>query len=190
MISLMRLSHRMAASAVAITASFLFFLSHLQNEKARQERDIEFNSQLLSESLRESVEPLLRRDPEGRLDSLVEKFGHRGRFAGMAVFDRHQALAVTGSLRSLLASPPKLIAECLRKDAAVAAFERIGKRGLYINALPLHRREKLVGVLATFHDTSYIDVRLARLWRSNIEHVVIQMLLFIVVLIALRKLFH
>ncbi len=183
----MRLTSRLVASAVVIAASILFFLVRMQNEKARQQRDLEFNSQLLSESLRESVELLLGHEPAGRLNVIVERFGNRGRLAGIAVFDMQKAVAQTGSLKPYLAAPPEVVSDCLRKNAAVAAFQRIGGRGFYINALPLHRNGKLEGVLTTFYDTSYINIRLARIWRNNFVRTIIQLGLFLVVLVALRR---
>ena len=180
------LSH-LVASVVVITASVLFFTVRLQNERARQEQDLEFNAQLLAESLQVSVEPLLEQGSTGPLNALVERFGNRGRLAGIALFDLHSAVAHTGTLKPYLAAPPKVVTDCLGKNSAAAAFERIESRGFYINVLPLERNGKLSGALATFCDTSYIDTRLAQIWRNNVERTIIQIGLFLVVLLGLRR---
>ena len=181
-ISKIKLTSRHAASAVAIAASIYFSLSQLENERVRQERDLDLGSVILADSLREAVEPLLLADDKARLNLLVEQFGRRGRLAGMAVFDRHGGLvAGSRSLLPLLKVPPRAVAACLAREVEAHDYERLGGSRMRVEALPLHKMHGASGAVAVFHDTWFIEARAQRNRVLGVQRMAIQAVLFLAV---------
>ena len=181
-ISKIKLTSRHAASAVAIAASIYFSLSQLENERVRQERDLDLGSVILADSLREAVEPLLLADDKARLNLLVEQFGRRGRLAGMAVFDRQGGLvAGSRSLLPLLKVPPRAVAACLAREVEAHDYERLGGSRMRVEALPLHKMHGASGAVAVFHDTWFIEARAQRNRVLGVQRMAIQAVLFLAV---------
>lgn len=181
--------HRLIASIAIAILSVFFLFSHLKREKARQERDLAINSALLGDSLQESIEPALQSHSDGRLQNIAEKFGHRGRLVGIAVYDLNQKpVVVTQTLQSSIVSVPSAVQNCLTQDKIKSGFEKIGKRTLFVHCVPLHSGPTTIGALALFNDTTYIENRISGILQSNIKRAAIQLSLFGFLVLTLPKL--
>ncbi len=175
-----KITSRHAASAVAVAASLYFSLSQLENDKRRQERDVEMSSSLLADGLREAVEPLLESGAEGRLRVLVERFGRRGRLAGIAVYgEGGKLIAGSRSLLPRLNPPPPAVAECLARGAEAESRETAGGTDVHVHVLPLHRQHGAAGALAVFHDMSFIEARQVHSQLTSARRLVLQGALFV-----------
>ncbi|MBI5968219.1 MAG: trehalose-6-phosphate synthase [Deltaproteobacteria bacterium] len=147
---------------------FLFTIFQVRQEKERLTIDLERRAALLGESLRESVEPLLEKGRPERLQKIVEKFGNRERLAGVAVYDvKDKLIAATPQLSAHLTTPLTFVTNVMNSDQEDGAFSPLGKKEMYLYALPIHREESVAGALLIIHDPSYIQDRLSLIWKNN-----------------------
>src|SRR5713226_6647844 len=153
--------------------SLLFAGYQVRREKHLLRNDLSRRAEILGESLQESVEPVLeQRAPERSLQRLVERFGQREHLKGVAVYSGADgALAITSGLSLAFKMRPTAATRASQEDAGVGEFlsaEQIPSLNpeegvpVHIYALPLHRNGEVVGALALFHDTSYIDKQVSR----------------------------
>ena len=167
--------------------SMLFAAYQVRTEKRILRNDLSRRAETLGETLQESVEPLLDRGPDKNLQRLVERFGQREHLKGVAVYNAAgTALAITPGIASMFKLWPEQAKRAAEKDAEQAGFVReeradkagrIEKLALHIYAVPLHRNGELVGMLALFHDTSYIDEQVSRTLRDSLLNAGVQTLL-------------
>ena len=85
----MKITIRLVVSLVLVVTlvavGFSFY--QVKEEQVRLTSDLERRSIVLAESLQESVIPLVASDSPEKLKRLVQRFGKRERFLGIAVHD-------------------------------------------------------------------------------------------------------
>ena len=167
--------------------SLLFAAYQVRTDRRTLRNDLSRRAEILGESLQESVEPLLDRAPDKNLQRLVERFGQREHLKGVAVYNSAgAALAITPGLMPGFRLRPTAatrasqedagIGEFLNAEQTVAANENL-RVPVHIYALPLHRNGEVVGALALFHDTSYIDKQVSRTLRDSLLNALVQTIL-------------
>jgi trehalose-6-phosphate synthase len=167
--------------------SLLYAAYQVRIEKRMLREDLSRRAEILGESLEESVEPLLGGAADKSLERLVERFGQREHLKGVAVYNAAgAALAITSGLAPLFKSRPRAATRAAELDAGYGEFLLVGRSlgtgdqdlvPVHIFALPLHRGGEMVGTLALFHDTSYIDTQLSRTMRDSLVNAFVQTLL-------------
>ncbi|MGZ8450380.1 MAG: alpha,alpha-trehalose-phosphate synthase (UDP-forming), partial [Candidatus Deferrimicrobiaceae bacterium] len=186
----MKITLRLVVSLVLVVglvaAGFSFF--QVREERIRLTSDLERRSIILAESIQESVIPLVTSDSSRKLDLLVQRFGKRERFQGVAVHDaRGQILASTADLESQIPESVPQVVHVLAEGHPTGSFLHSAKRRIYLYTSPLLLEEKAIGVLTLFHDASYIDVRLEEIWRHNlIRFLILSVLVVAITLIVVR----
>jgi len=178
----MRLTYRLIVSLIlgVTVISFLFARRQVRVEKQGLKNDLDRRAELLAESLEEIVEPILERRSTRTLQRLVEQFGKRERFYGLAIYDSHgKPLAVSSSLPAELAHPPAAAAEAIAQNKNSKAFVELGGKTVHVYAVPVHRETGVVGALAIFHDASYIEAQSSRIWREAFLGVLVQVVLIV-----------
>ncbi len=166
----MRINFRVIFSIIIVISILvlLFTLLQVQQEKERLTIDLERRASLLGESLKESIEPLIERGRPERLQKIVEKFGNRERLAGVAVYDaKDKLIAGTPQLAPHLNTPPTFVTNAMNLDQEDGSFLPLGKKEMYLYALPLHREERVAGVLVIIYDTAFIQDRVSLIWKNN-----------------------
>ena len=157
----MKLSLRLIASLV-FSISLLTFLvarNQVRSEKSGLRGDLARRAEVLTESLQETVEPVLQKGPT-QLRRIVERFGDRQHLAGVAIYDPDgKLLAASAKLGHNAETPPNVFATCKASDTGAGGFIKIGDTAMYAYAVPLHRDAKLAGVLVTFHDAGFIEAK-------------------------------
>ena len=173
---------------VSVAAVSLLFAGYqVRREKHTLRNDLSRRAEILGESLQESVEPLLERAPEKSLQRLVERFGQREHLKGAAVYNAAgAALAVTTGLPAAFRLRPTAATRAAQEDKSVGEFlsaeqsfpvDAEGGIPIHIQALPLHRGAEVVGALALFHDTRYIDQQVSRTLRDSLVTAFVQTIL-------------
>ena len=185
----MRTSLKMVWPLIVSVAlvSGLFAWHQVRTEKRVLRNDLSRRAEILGEALQESVEPLMDRAPGRNLQRLVERFGEREHLKGVAVYDAEgRTLAITPGIAARFENWPEVVKNAAGKDQEQGEFVREARRNqagneedltLHILACPLHRNDELTGVLALFHDTSYIDVQVANTLRDSLVNAIVQTLL-------------
>jgi len=186
----MKITIRLVVSLVLmvglVAAGFSFY--QVREERIRLTSDLERRSIILAESIQESVVPLVMSDSPEKLNLLVQRFGKRERFQGIAVHDaRGQVLASTADLEAQIPGSVPQVVRVLAESRPAGSFLHVANRRIYLYTSPLLFEEKPTGVLTLFHDASYIDVRLAEIWGNNlVRFLILSVLLVAITLIVVR----
>ncbi len=172
--------------SVAVVSG-LFAWYQVRTERRLLRSDLSRRAVILGEALQESAEPLMDRAPNKNLQKLVERFGEREHLKGVAVYDASgKLLAITPGIAKEFEDWPAIVKDAAKKDKEEDAFvreTRTEENGslqdvtVHILACPLHHDNDLVGALALFHDTGYIDVQLAHTLRDSLLNALVQTLL-------------
>ena len=167
--------------------SLLFAAYQVRTEKQLLRNDLSRRSEILGESLQESVEPLLERGPDRSLQRLVERFEQREHLKGVAVYgDTGALLAITSGLAPVFRLRPTAASRAAQEDAGVGEFLSAEQTPslnpeeevpVHVYAMPLHSNGQVVGALALFHDTSYIDKQVSRTLRDSLLNAFVQTVL-------------
>jgi trehalose-6-phosphate synthase len=186
----MKLSLRLILFLVAAMSVVTFIVS--KNEVRWQKRglraDLERRAEVLSESLQEIVEPALEKGSREQLRHIVERFGNRERLAGVVVYDKKdEVLAQSSNLLNQVSPPPELMDRVIASDKGMGEFLDLGTQPVYVYYIPLHDRTGVSGVLAIFHDASYIEMQSARMWRTTVWHVIFEVLLIVLITVLIIR---
>ncbi|MGD1211160.1 MAG: trehalose-6-phosphate synthase [Candidatus Acidiferrales bacterium] len=186
----MRLSLRLILFLVVGISLVTFVISRNQvrTEKLGLRTDLEKRAAVLAASLQEIVEPALGKDSRPQLRHIVERFEDRQRLAGVIVYDASgQVLAESSSLANRYTLPPVPLERVATATEGFGEFLDLGGTPMHAYYLALHDGDSLAGVLAIFHDASYIEAQSKRIWRETIWHVIAQVLLVVFVTVLIIR---
>jgi trehalose-6-phosphate synthase len=185
----MRLSLRLVFALVASISVVTLIMARNQvsSEKNSLRADLERRGEILTESLQETIEPVVARaGPEIQLRRIVDRFGNRERLAGIAVYDPHgKVLVASPSIARRAEMPPHAVTEAIAEDQATGEFAALNNFPMYVYVLPLHRGATLSGALVTFHDARYIEAQSSQVWREALWHVLAQLLVVILITVLI-----
>ena len=186
----MKITFRLVVSLVLVVGlvATAFSFYQVRTERIRLTSELERRTIILAESIQESVTPLMTSDSSKKLNRIVQRFSNRERFQGIAVHDSNgQVVVSTADLQPLIPGSLPQVVHVLTEGRPAGEFVHAGNRRIYLYAFPLLQEEKPVGVLTLFNDASYIDVRLAEIWRDNlIRFLVLSVLVVGITLIVVR----
>ncbi len=186
----MKISIRLVVSLIitvaAVVVSFSFY--SVIREKERLVNDLERRTVVLAESLKETSAPLVKANSAARLNRLVKIFGDRERLKGVAVFDaRGGVISVTPSLAPAVSNQIPVVVDSLTDKTPSGELMRIDGKKVYVFSMPILSDDQPIGALALFQDASYIDARLAEIWRYNlIRFLALSVFIVAVTLIVVR----
>jgi hypothetical protein len=185
-----KITIRLVVSLVLVLAlvAVVFSFYQVREERTRLTSDLERRSTVLSDSLQESVTPLIASDPPGKLNLLVQRFGNREKFQGVAVHDAGgRLLASTADLELQISGSGPQVVHVLAEGYPASSFIHAVNKRIYIYTSPLLLEGKTIGALTLFNDASYIDVRLEEIWRHNlIRFLILSVLVAAITLIVVR----
>lgn len=170
----------------------VFTLGQVGREEKRLTADLEYRSNLLAESLKETAEPQFVSQSTQYLQLLVDRFADRERLVGLAVYDNKEALvAASAGLAAEMFGSQGVAANVMDEDEAGGEFVRWEEGKLYIYAAPLHQDQSVVGSLVLIQNASFIDSRLREIWQNNLIRLLVQAsLLTLATLLIVRWLIY
>jgi trehalose-6-phosphate synthase len=184
----MRITFRLIVSLIVAVAGVAALFARLQvmEERSRLESDLDRRAILLSESLQESVEPLLEKGASPALARLVEKFSNRERLKGTVVYGADGSiLAVSKALSTPLKERPHDLKNLPAKPSG--GFETLGGVRMHVFGHPLGALENRNGVLLLVQDAAHIPAHLNNIWKRAFLRVLIQMaLITLITLLVVR----
>ena len=186
----MRLSLRLILFLVVGISLVTFVISRnrVRAEKRGLRADLERRAAILAESLQEIVEPALGKDSRAQLRRIVERFEDRQHLSGVIVYDASgQVLAESSSLASRYTFPPVPLESVAHANEGVSEFLDLGGTPMHAYYRALRDGDSFAGVLAIFHDASYIEAQSKSLWRDTIWHVIAEVLLVVFVTILIIR---
>ena len=167
---------------------FSFTYSQVNEERLNLSADLQYRTRLLTDSLKEAVEPSYSRNSTTTLQRIVDRFTDRERIVGLAVFNnRGVPLAASKDMPKRVTENPDFVFVALDKNEASGAFEEIDGASRYLFVAPLHDDAAIVGALIAVQDASYIDAVVSGIWRQNILRLVVQIVVFSAAIVALVR---
>lgn len=166
-----------------------FTINQVDQEKQRLEIDLQYRSALLADSFKETIEPNLVNRSDEYLQSIVERFANRERFAGLAVFDNeNKIVAISSNLTSAVEEPPLIISSTINEDNINKDYLEHGGKNLYLLAVPLHDNNGVVGALMIAQDADFINARVMEIWKNNLFRLIIQDSVLFLILFLIGRL--
>jgi len=168
--------------------TFFIARNQVRSEKRGLRADLQRRAEILAESLQEIIEPALQKSSPARLRPIVEHYANKQQLAGVVIYDdRGRVLAESSTLVTRLTPPPVPLDEIKAGSPGVSRFLTLGGKPMNAYYVPLHRDGDIAGVLAIFHDASYIEAQSDAIWRDTIWHVVAQVLLIVLITVAIIR---
>ncbi|HUL15976.1 MAG TPA: trehalose-6-phosphate synthase [Terriglobales bacterium] len=178
--------------AVSVAAvSVLFAAYQVRTERRNLRNDLARRSEILAESLQETIEPLMDRErpaPDRVMQRIVERFGQREHLKGIAVYEADgDLLAITPGLSPDFRTVPDVVKRGIAQDSGIGEFIYMNDTPMHIYALPLHRDSKAVGALAVIYDASYIESRILLTLRDALLSALLETLLITLLALILVR---
>lgn len=154
----------------------LFALNEVSQEQIELTSRLQSRSQVLSDSLAESIEPSFRNHATSSMQRTVDRFASSERLSGLGVFNSAgEALIISENLPTPEAD---IVARTMDSDEPQGNFVRLGGETYYVLTVPLHDDGRVVGALAVAQNATYIDESISSIWRSNLIRWITQVLIF------------
>jgi len=176
----MRIRHRLIISlTISITlVAFVFAFFQVRSQKSALRNDLEKRAEILAESLVDNVQPLLHKQSWGQLQQLLDRFENRESLDGIAVYDnKGDKIAVASTLETQLDIAPSAVRQAIFRDKGVSQFFNLSGVPMEVYALPIHGNGGVEGVLALYHNASFIEAQSFRLWRDTFLRLLVETLL-------------
>jgi trehalose 6-phosphate synthase len=168
--------------------TFIVSKIEVRSEKRELRTDLVRRAEILSESLREIVEPALEKGSRDQLRNLVERFGNREQLAGVVVYNKSgEVLAESTILQRRFDPPPVPLDRVSASDSGLSEFLNLRSEPMHVYYTPLHDGTSVTGVLAVFHDAGYIETQSAHMWRTTLWHVIAEVLLVVLITVLIMR---
>lgn len=174
-----------AVFAVSLIVGFSA-LSQANQEQLELTSRLTSRSQVLAESLAQSIEPSYNAQATSTVQGVIDRFVTSERLSGLAVFD-HTGTSVASSDNLPLPENPRFITTVMDSNEAQGEFVRDGAETFYTYVLPLHEDERVVGALAVAQNATYIDESIRSIWIDNIVRLLSQLALFAIAIFVLVR---
>ncbi|MSU56245.1 MAG: trehalose-6-phosphate synthase [Candidatus Taylorbacteria bacterium] len=176
-----------AIVAVSIIV-FGFTYTQVNQERLNLSADLQYRTRLLSDTLKESIEPSYSRNSTSTLQRIVDKFADKERIIGLGVFNnRGVPLASSKDMPKRVTDNPDFVFVALDKGSASGLFEKIDGAPRYLFVSPLYNNSTIVGALVTVQNASYIDEAITDIWKRNAVRLLVQVLVFSVAIVLLVR---
>lgn len=161
--------------AVITLIVITFTINQVSNEEKRLLSDLEYRSVLLADSMRATIEPDFVYRSQENLQSIVNRFSDRERFAGLGIYDnRGELIAGTANSAEASAAASTVVTNALDENKANSDLGEINDSEMFFVAVPLRDESSVVGALMIAQNAGYIDERLFEIWQNNLIRLVIQ----------------
>ena len=188
----MRLGVRLITGLIAGISLVTFFFARYQvrTEKQALRNDLETRVDALGQSLQQSAEPLLLARLNRRLQIVIDELRTRQHLYGIAIYNAEgKPLLMTPNLDGHLNGAPAVVSAAIAQDKSLPQTLDWDGTPLMIYAVPLHGHGEasVVGGLAIFADTNYIEAQKSKIWREAVTHVLTQVLLIVLITLLIVR---
>jgi trehalose 6-phosphate synthase len=186
----MKITVRLVFAVLIIAALAAGLFTYLQVLKERELllEDLNARASVLGESMREAAGEYVEASFHSKLVRMVNRFGTRDRLIGIAVFDSQGVcLAASPRLDPALPMIRLRVRESIGNDRTVTAIDTIAGKPSHLFIIPLDEDSVIRGALVLTHDLSFIDARVADVWRTSFLRSLVQVLLLIITIIIVVR---
>ena len=163
----------------------LFALNQANQEQIELTSRLQSRSQILADSLAESIQPSYNSQATSTLRRIIDRFASSERLAGLGVFDNTGA-PVTVS-ENLLLPESDIVATAMDSGESQGEFVRREGNTFYVLAMPLYDEGRVVGALTVVQNATYIDESVRDIWWNNIIRWLSQIFVFAVAIFILVR---
>lgn len=172
--------------AVSIIAAG-FTLNHANQEQLALTARLQSRTQLLADSLAESVTPAFRSYATSSLQATLDKFIGKERVQGLGVFDAAgESIAFSGHLPTEL-SGTAIVVTAMDSGSPADAFMHGNDGQLYAFAQPLLAGDHMIGALVVVQNAQYINDAVLNIWRDNLLRLGLQLIFVAAAIYALVR---
>src|SRR3989338_6260820 len=164
--------------------AFFFNLNQVNEERMALMTNLQHRASLLSDSLKESVEPSYINSSgaslETSLQKTVDKFANRERLAGIALYDNQGTLLATSlGLPKTIIENTKSISDAMDSNKPKSGFFDADGETRYVFVDPLHNNEgSILGALMIVQNAGYIDATIKEIWKGNLIRLISEIIIF------------
>ena len=160
-----------------------FTFKQVNQEEVTLQTNLEQRASLLSDSLKESVEPYYANNTQPSfytsIQKIVEKFANRERLAGIALYDNKGTLiASSAGLPKSIIENQKIVADVMDSNSKNSDFFDAEGEKRYVRIDPLHNDDSIVGALMIVQNAGYIDTSISQIWKNSLLRLFTQIVLF------------
>lgn len=171
---------------LAVSAIIGFFaLNEASQEQIELTSRLQSRSQILADSLAESIEPSYNNQATSSVQRIVDRFASSERLAGLGVFDSEGTVVIISD--NLPMPETRIVETAMDSDEAQGDFVRIGGETFYVLAVPLHENDRVVGALAVAQNATYIDDSIWNIWKGNLMRWLTQVLVLAAAIFVLVR---
>ncbi|MBP9757304.1 MAG: trehalose-6-phosphate synthase [Candidatus Pacebacteria bacterium] len=161
--------------AVSVIVGF-FALRQVSDERIDLTSRLQSRSQLLADTLVESIESSYNSGATTTVQRVVDRFASSERLAGLGIFDS-SGVSVASS-EDLPLPESKIVADAMDTDEAQGDFLYRDGESYYILAMPLHDDGRVVGALTVAQNATYIEDAIQDIWKDNLIRWLTQVVVF------------
>ena len=173
----LKLVFSIALTILAIAGAFSYIQS--RHEETRLQNELERRSSLLSESLLESIKPLVERGAMDQVGRIIDKFSNRERLLGIVLVTPANEFAIAS--KNLFEKKDALIhefregvQESAKTHLGYGRFLKFEKKFLHGYFVPIEKEEDVSQVLVILYDAGYIHERIMRMWLTGFLRALVQ----------------
>lgn len=155
-----------------------FALNQANQEEIELSSRMQSRTQVLADSLAESIGPSYLRNATTTVNSIVNRFVSNERLAGLAVFDNEGAIVAQSENLPSEIIAPTTVAAVMDSDESDGDYVESGNGKLYVHTIPLHDEDRVVGALTVVQSAAYIDEGVRQVWINNGSRLLLQIILF------------
>ncbi|MEK7539387.1 MAG: trehalose-6-phosphate synthase [Patescibacteria group bacterium] len=181
---------------VAVTlVAFFFNLKQVNEERATLTTNLEQRATLLSDSLKESVEPSYVNSSQASLQTslkkIVDRFANREKLAGIVLYDNKGTLLATSSgLPKTIIDNTKSVSDAMDSNKSKTNFIDADGELRHVFVDPLHNDAgSIIGTLIIVQNAGYINTSIAQIWRGNLLRLGIQIIIFSITIFIILRFF-
>lgn len=172
--------------AVGLIIGF-FAVNQANREQLDLTARLQSRAHVLADTLAQSAEAAYGARSTSTMQRLIDRFVDGDRIAALGVFDSAGVLFAASEALPL-PDDPNVITDVMDSDEPQGWFVREGDVTFYTFAVPLHEEGgRVVGALAVTQYATYIDERVAAIWRDNILRFLSQMTLIVLGFLVLVR---
>ncbi|MCX6721333.1 MAG: trehalose-6-phosphate synthase [Candidatus Staskawiczbacteria bacterium] len=140
--------------------------------------DLKYRTQILSESFKESIEPIYIAKSIESLQKILDKFTDKQRLMGLAVYDnKGNVVASSAGLSEEIVNNAKPT-PVMDADSASGNFATIENSKIYEFINPMHQDDAVIGAIMVVQNADYIGSDLTNIWTTNLLRLFLQVLIF------------
>lgn len=174
-------------AAVSIV-SLGFTLRQITQEKETLTTNLEQRTELLAESLKESVVPYYVGNDMQSAQKIVDRFSNRERLAGLVLYDNKGVIiAISSGLPPTISEDHETVANVMDSDVASGNFIEVDNEMRYVLVEPLRHEDSVIGALVVVQNSGYISTSIREIWERNLLRLGIQVLLFSLAIFLIFK---